>query len=250
MVVAFSLLFLASVVLLTTAKLGHHHERFNLNDPFTGTPASSAAAYASRPGGEGIKIETIELPLDHFGSTNCTFSNRFSASTELYRPGGPVIVFDAGEGNAFSTHDELLSEFLDETSRLRQSAAELGGVMVQWEHRFYGQSTPWAVEASLPAKAFEFLTTEQALADVATFAWNFQREDLPDVDFTPQTTPWIFVGGSYSGMRAAFMREFYPETIHIAYAASAPVQAQVDMSVYFDMIWRGMEAGGFSNCKF
>jgi hypothetical protein len=49
-------------------------------------------------------------------------------------------------------------------------------------------------------------------------------------------------------MRAAFMREKYPETIFASYASSAPTEAQVDMSVYFEPVWRGMNAYGFGNC--
>lgn len=58
----------------------------------------------------------------------------------------------------------------------------------------------------------------------------------------------IFIGGSYPGMRAAFVREKYPETIFASFASSAPVQAQVDMSIYFEQIYRGLNAFGFSNC--
>jgi hypothetical protein len=49
-------------------------------------------------------------------------------------------------------------------------------------------------------------------------------------------------------MRAAFMRQYYPGTIFASYASSAPVQAAVDMSFYFDPVWKGMRALGWSNC--
>jgi hypothetical protein len=84
---------------------------------------------------------------------------------------------------------------------------------------------------------------------VPAFAWNFSRPNLPGVDLTPGNTPWIFIGGSYPGIRAAFVRHTYPETIHASYAASAPVQASVDMSFYFEPIWQGMNANGLGNCS-
>lgn len=49
-------------------------------------------------------------------------------------------------------------------------------------------------------------------------------------------------------MRAAFMRNMYPDTIYASYASSAPVQASIDQSFYFDPVFRGMNAKGFGNC--
>lgn len=49
-------------------------------------------------------------------------------------------------------------------------------------------------------------------------------------------------------MRAAFIRSKYPDTIFASFASSAPVQAQVDMSVYFEQVYRGLSAQGFANC--
>jgi hypothetical protein len=50
-------------------------------------------------------------------------------------------------------------------------------------------------------------------------------------------------------MRAAFMRDKYPETIYASYASSAPVQASIDQSFYFDPVWRGLNKYGFGNCS-
>jgi hypothetical protein len=53
-------------------------------------------------------------------------------------------------------------------------------------------------------------------------------------------TPWIFIGGSYPGMRAALLRVRNPETIFASWASSAPVQAQVDMTSYSRAVQRGL----------
>lgn len=76
----------------------------------------------------------------------------------------------------------------------------------------------------------------------------FSRDEFPGQDLTPKSTPWIMVGGSYSGMRAAFSRNEYPDYIYAAFASSAPVQARIDMSVYFDQVYRGMVAYGYGGC--
>ena len=49
-------------------------------------------------------------------------------------------------------------------------------------------------------------------------------------------------------MRAAFSRDQYPQTFHAAFASSAPVQAQIDMSAYYEQVYRGLVAYGYGNC--
>jgi hypothetical protein len=97
-------------------------------------------------------------------------------------------------------------------------------IFIIQEHRYYGASTPFPINNSTPSSAFRYLTTEQALADVSIFAWRFNMTSLPLANLTPGGTPWIFIGGSYSGIRAALMRNLYPETIHASWASSAPIQ--------------------------
>jgi len=94
----------------------------------------------------------------------------------------------------------------------------------------------------------QYLTAQQALADVPYFAKQFSRPSFSNINLTPSGTPWIFVGGSYPGMRAAFMRELYPETIFASWSASAPVEARVDMGVYFEQVYRGLQHYGWGNC--
>jgi len=94
----------------------------------------------------------------------------------------------------------------------------------------------------------KYLTVSQALADLPHFAETFSRDNFDDIDLTPQETPWIMVGGSYSGMLAAFTRNEYPDTIFAAFASSAPVQTRIDMSAYYEPIYRGMVANGLEAC--
>jgi hypothetical protein len=93
----------------------------------------------------------------------------------------------------------------------------------------------------------KYLTNKQALADIPFFAKNFTL-DGHDEDLTPAAKPWVMIGGSYSGMRAAFTRHAYPGTIFASYASSAPVEARVNMSMYYDQVYAGMVANGYSNC--
>lgn len=68
-----------------------------------------------------------------------------------------------------------------------------------------------------------YLSTSQALADLATFICSMNKKyELA------QDTKWIVFGGSYAGNLAAYMRLKYPHYVHGAVASSAPVMAQLN----------------------
>ena len=114
--------------------------------------------------------------------------------------------------------------------------------------RYYGDSLPYPITNDTPPEHFKYLTNKQALADLPFFAQNFTRDGYAHIDLTPSGTPWVMIGGSYSGMRAAFTRNEYPDTIFASLASSAPVQARVNMSMYFDQVYDSMVAHGRLNC--
>jgi len=56
------------------------------------------------------------------------------------------------------------------------------------------------------------------------------------------------VGCSYSGLRAAVSRSRYPGTFFAAYAASAPVQLQVNLDTFLDSIYHKLIDEQYTNC--
>lgn len=72
-------------------------------------------------------------------------------------------------------------------------------------------------------KHLNYLTTHQALADLATFIKSMNKQNE-----LPEGTKWIVFGGSYAGNLAAWMRMKYPHLVHGAVSSSAPVLAQLD----------------------
>jgi hypothetical protein len=38
-----------------------------------------------------VPLKNVDLPLDHFGKSVTTFSNRYWVNDEFYKPDGPVI---------------------------------------------------------------------------------------------------------------------------------------------------------------
>ncbi|KAJ4333394.1 hypothetical protein N0V95_009439 [Ascochyta clinopodiicola] len=209
-----------------------------------GTLKSAATDLAVRAAPETITEEYVSLKLDHFGKSKDTYNNRFWVAESGYKAGGPVFIYDVGEADASGSWKFRLQ---NETSFFKQIVDQFGGIGIVWEHRFYGNSTPAPINLDTPAETFKYLTTEQSLADVDQFAKQFKRKNI-NATLTPDKTPWVFIGGSYPAMRAAFVRDKYPDTIYAGYASSAPVQASVDQSFYFEPVYRGMNKYGFGNC--
>ncbi|KAJ9218938.1 hypothetical protein DTO169C6_8739 [Paecilomyces variotii] len=194
---------------------------------------------------ENVPAEYATLPIDHGDHSVGTYKNRYWVTDAYYEPGGPVIVYDGGEANAESSAQAYLS---NSTQFFQQFLKEFNAIGIVWEHRYYGDSLPFDVGPDTPVENFKYLTNEQALADLPYFASNFSRAAFPDQDLTPKSTPWVMVGGSYSGMRAAFSRNQYPETFFAAFSSSAPVEARIDLSAYWDQVYRGMVGYGYETC--
>ncbi|KII85736.1 hypothetical protein PLICRDRAFT_178765 [Plicaturopsis crispa FD-325 SS-3] len=187
----------------------------------------------------------IDMPIDHWSlnASGSTFKNRYWVNDTYYDPtrGGPVFIFDSGEQNA----EPLLPYYLQEyhgLSATMQLAKRYGGVAILWEHRYYGVSLPFPVNENTTADEWQFLTTEQALEDVVFFANSFPTSSngTSTTILHPSITPWIWLGGSYPGVRGAHMRVRNPEIIYATWASSAPVHSQVDMVSYYEAAERSL----------
>ncbi|KAF9477070.1 hypothetical protein BDN70DRAFT_995230 [Pholiota conissans] len=193
----------------------------------------------------------IKMPIDHFThKTTESFQNRYWINATYWEPGGPVFLFDSGEQNAEPLFPYYLQEYhgLSATMRL---AKRYKGLAILWEHRFYGASLPFPVNENTTADQWQFLTTEQALEDIVFFANSFTHpssKPLPSrspadplaFPIHPSKTPWVMLGGSYPGIRSALMRIRNPEVVFAAWASSAPVEAQIDMSSYYKAAERSL----------
>lgn len=108
---------------------------------------------------------------------------------------------------------------------------------------------PFPVNDNTTKEQWQFHTVEQALEDVIYFAqrFSFPHPDSHTTSYRPHpsTTPWIVIGGSYPGIRAAYLRIRNPETIFASWSSSGPVEAQIDMSSY----WQAAERALPRNCS-
>lgn len=91
---------------------------------------------------------------------------------------------------------------------------------------------------------WKYLTLDQALEDFVVFAKGFTLPSTSRVKLKsantlrPHNTPWVFIGASYSGVRAALLRIRNPEVVFASWASSAPVQSQINMASYYEAIQR------------
>ena len=84
-----------------------------------------------------------------------------------------------------------------------QLAEKMRALVVFIEHRYYGTSLPYG-NNSFDIPNIDYLTSEQALADYATFITDLKSDQVYS------SSPVIAFGGSYGGMLSAWIRQKYP----------------------------------------
>lgn len=184
-----------------------------------------------------FEAATIEIPVDHFNAEdNRTYLNRFWTNDTFYRPGGPVFFYDAGERGV---SDGNLISVSQPSHPLMSLARVFHGLAIVWEHRFYGQSSPFHLrtDSSDAEKeaAYHFLNTEQALEDAVFFASHYEYTGLEGIgtNLRPQHTPWIWIGGSYPGQRAVMIRNRNPDVFFASYSSSAAIEVRTSLPEYY-----------------
>ncbi|KAF2162031.1 hypothetical protein M409DRAFT_27411 [Zasmidium cellare ATCC 36951] len=197
----------------------------------------------------------ITLPVDHFTKTDTrVFNNRYWYNDKYYKRGGPVVIFDLGEaGVTPDTVAAAIGGSDDIYSPVLEIAKSHSGLALVWEHRYYGASQPCPVNDKYvanvdPRCSYQYLTVDQALEDVVYTSKhpNFPGYSQAELDaLSSGKTPWIFVGGSYAGARAAWIRVRSPEAIYASWSSSATVAPLVDGSSYFNTQARTLP----SNCS-
>ncbi|CAO3621778.1 unnamed protein product [Cunninghamella echinulata] len=168
----------------------------------------------------------FDQPLDHKDPKSITFKNRYWVETKYYKPGGPVIITNGGEANAYPADGYF------QNTVFKLMAQKMNGIIVLFEHRYYGES-------HLPAgqnPQWKYLTVDQSLEDMANFIKHGKKIAGIPYDVSVPKTKWIIRGGSYSGNLAAWMRYKYPNLVSAAVSSSGPVQPQIDFYQYFNPI--------------
>ncbi|TDG53132.1 hypothetical protein AWZ03_000675 [Drosophila navojoa] len=186
---------------------------------FLGQPSSMPTLQRS------LSVEDLwfEQRLNHFKPDDTrTWQQRYFVNDAFYRNDSqaPVFLMIGGEG-------EATKNWMREGAWIHY-AEHFGALCIQLEHRFYGKSHP---TSDLSNSNLAYLSSEQALADLANFVSAMKRQyNMAD------SQKWIAFGGSYPGSLAAWAREKYPHLIDGAISSSGPLLAQVDFSQYFEVV--------------
>ena len=144
---------------------------------------------------------TFTQTLDHFNPTDTrTFQQRyFLDRSGAKSSAAPVVFYVCGEGNCAAEASGGWASLL---------AQQLGANFVALEHRYYGESQPFA---ELTTENLQYLSVEQAIEDLASFQkWMMANEGL--------TGKWVTIGGSYPADLAAIYRLEHPELVSGAIA--------------------------------
>lgn len=182
--------------------------------------------------------------LDHFDRTNDeTFSQRYFVNSTFFDGSGPVFLCVGGEGPALDASVLVSSVHCNDMVELAPKARAL---MFALEHRYYGESMPSKDSSLTLPEYFRYLSTEQAVADIATFY------EMASTSYNlTSSNRWVTWGGSYPGLLAGFARLKLPHLIFAAVSSSSPWKAQVDMQVYNDLVGRALtleSIGGSEEC--
>ncbi|AEO54489.1 hypothetical protein MYCTH_2297119 [Thermothelomyces thermophilus ATCC 42464] len=175
---------------------------------------------------------TLQVPVDHFHNDSLyephsseTFPLRYWFDASHYKKGGPIIVLQSGETDGVGRLPFL------QKGIVAQLARATNGLGVILEHRYYGESIP---TPDFSTEKLRFLTTDQALADMAYFARHVVFKGLEHLDLTSAKNPYIAYGGSYAGAFVAFLRKLYPDVYWGAISSSGVPEAIYDYWQYYE----------------
>lgn len=144
----------------------------------------------------------------------------------------PIFVFIGGEGEESCAR-------LSNKMYMYDLAQKHGALMVNVEHRFYGESMPTADRST---KNLAVLSSDQALADLANVIGHVKHS------LNSQQSRVITVGGSYPGNLSGWFRLKYPSVTNGSIASSAPVTAKANFQEYMDVVGESIRYFSGSAC--
>jgi hypothetical protein len=173
--------------------------------------------------------------VNHFGSAPATWKQRYFVDDTFWCGDGcPILLLIGNEAPAGPITDYMF---------IYKLAAEHGALMVVLEHRFYGASMP---AEDLSTANLKFLTSEQALADLAVFTQYLRSFDPADTDAQSSpplnltaktsTSKVVIFGYSYGGTLTAWAKLKYPSLFAGAVSSSPSPHAEVNFEQYGEMM--------------
>ncbi|CAI5456755.1 unnamed protein product [Caenorhabditis angaria] len=223
----FSILLLFSIIVVVLGKLPnffHGKEIGNARNNYLKRHLKSKNLANS----EYPWLQTLNFTqkLDHFDPYNKkTWNQKYFYNPKYSRNNSIIFLMIGGEGPE-SGHWAAYPEV-----QYLKWADEFGADVFDLEHRFFGDSWPIG---DMSVASLKYLTTEQALADLAYFIQSMNQ--LHGFN-NPR---WVTFGGSYPGSLSAWFRQKYPELTVGSVASSAPVNLKLDFFEYAMVVEDGL----------
>ncbi|KAF0928791.1 hypothetical protein E2562_010667 [Oryza meyeriana var. granulata] len=172
--------------------------------------------------------------LDHFNPTDHRqFKQRYYEFLDYYRaPKGPIFLYICGESSCNGIPNSYLAVM----------AKKFGAAVVSPEHRYYGKSSPFE---SLTTENLRFLSSKQALFDLAVFRQYYQETLNAKYNRSGADSSWFVFGGSYAGALSAWFRLKFPHLTCGSLASSGVVLSVYNFTAFDKQI--GESAG--PECK-
>lgn len=169
---------------------------------------------------EEVAERTWNAPVDHFSADNSTFKQRYFVNEEFWGGEGPVFFSIGGESTL--TSSSVSSGYIHSLGQ------NYSALIVSLEHRFYGESIP---NGNVETENYQYLTVEQALADLATFTDWYKHENPSTAN-----SKWFAFGGSYPGALASWYRISYPEHTVGSLSSSGVVNCIIDFPQFDEQV--------------
>eukprot|EP00026_Physarum_polycephalum_P008650 Phypoly_transcript_08744.p1 GENE.Phypoly_transcript_08744~~Phypoly_transcript_08744.p1 ORF type:complete len:444 (+),score=66.79 Phypoly_transcript_08744:144-1475(+) len=174
----------------------------------------------------------FEQTVDHFNAEDTrTFQQRYYVNPTYWnKQSGLVILYINGEGPVFAPPN-------DPTDEVVLLAQHYNAIIVTLEHRYYGLSVPFT---NLSTENLQYLSSKQALFDLANFVVNFTDSLSPAAENLELPYSIITIGGSYSGALSAWFRLKYPQITVASVSSSGVVNAILDFTAFDEQVARSV----------
>lgn len=166
--------------------------------------------------------------LDHFTQATeapITFTQRYLVNDSFWgdKVDAPVFLVIEGEGEMDTNSASAGS--------IAEYAKQYGALVFALEHRYYGASVPPSPYDKLDTTSLAYLTSNQALADLA----NFETHMIAKYNLS-STNQWVAFGCSYAGVLSAWYRLKYPHLVAASSSGSSPVEASESFYQYDEAV--------------
>jgi len=190
-----------------------------LRQPSSKLVSSSSANYVTQ------EVHWFSQRLDHFTSQDRrVFQQRYYAFLDYFKdPNSPIFLRICGEGTCSGITNDYNVVL----------AKKFGAAIVTLEHRYYGESSPFE---DLTSENLKYLSSNQALFDLAAFRKFFQDGINRKFNRTEGDNPWIVFGVSYPGALSAWFRLKFPHLVRGSLSSSGVVLAVYDYTAFDEQV--------------